>query len=276
MKYRLVALDLDDTLLRDDLTISDRTREVLIGAQMAGVTLVLASGRPTGSIQRYALELQLDAFGGYMLGFNGGEVTSCTSGKVLFQQSLGRDEVHELYDLSRAHGLSILSYQGSNIVTAEANPWADIEKRLTGLDVVVAPDFKAAMDGPAVKAILVQEPDRIKKAAADLAPVVGGRFNLAISKPYFLEVTAKGIDKAHSLALLADKIGVPRAEVMAIGDSYNDLGMLAWAGLGVCMANGPEEVRNQADFITGTNHDDGVADAVERFVLDDEGFLAFE
>lgn len=275
MKYRLVALDLDDTLLREDLTISDRTREALIGAQMAGVTLVLASGRPTGSIQRYARELQLDAFGGYILGFNGAEVTACTGDRVLFQQSLSRDEVHELYDVSRVEGLSVLSYQGRTIVTAEANPWADIERRLTGLEVVVAPDFKATMDGPAAKVILVQEPDRVRKAAADLAPL-GARFNLAISKPYFLEVTAKGIDKAHSLAFLADKIGVARAEVMAVGDSYNDLGMLTWAGLGVCMANGPEEVRDQADFITASNHDDGVADAIERFVLDDEGFLAFE
>jgi len=267
MAYRLIALDLDDTLLTEALTISPRTKASLMAAQERGVVVVLASGRPTAAIRRYAAELELERFGGHIVGFNGAEVTACADDRQLFQQPLTRDEVHEVYRLSREHGLSILSYKGANIVTAEPNPWADTEHRLTGLEVEVAADFLQTMDGPAVKAILLQEPDRIRAALALLTPVLGGRLNLSISKPYFLEVTSKGIDKGRTLERLALGLGLTAADVVAVGDSYNDVSMIEWAGLGVCMANGPEDVRRKADVVTGSNGEDGVAQAVERFLL---------
>lgn len=274
MPYRLLALDLDDTLLREDLTISDRTRLTLIRAQEEGTTLVLASGRPTGSIWPYARQLDLPRFGGFIVGFNGAEVTDCATGQVVFQKSLTRDEVHEVYRLSRAHGLSVLSYQGEAIVTPEASPWADIERKLTGLDLVVTPDFEAQMDGPAVKAILVQEPEVLREAKEVLTPVLGDRLNLAISKPFFLEVTARGVDKGRTLGQLADRLGLTADQAMAVGDSYNDLGMLEWAGLGVCMANGPAEVRSRADVVTTSNLEDGVAAAVQRYLLKGDPVLS--
>ena len=266
--YRVVVLDLDDTLLRDDLTISHRTRDSLVAAQEAGVVVVLASGRPTGAIWPYARELGLPEHGGWILSFNGAVVTDCSTGKPVFEQALSRKIVHELFDLATAHGAGILTYVDDFIATPRENPWTDIERKLTGLPVREVADFKAVVKRDPVKAIVVDEPARLKETASALGPLLAGRAHMALSKPFFLEFTADGIDKRHSLELLLERLGLSAAQTIAIGDSYNDLGMIGLAGLGVCMANGPEDVRQTADLVTASNMDDGVARVIERHVLE--------
>ena len=267
MPYKVLTLDLDDTLLRDDLTISDRTRQALWDAQERGTTLVLASGRPTGAMVRYARELELARFGGYLISFNGAVVTECRTGEVLFEQSLSKQSLHELHDLSVSHKLFILSYRDDTIITPRKNPYTDIEARLTGMPVHEVADFKAFMDGPATKVILLEEPTYLKATSERIRPVVEGRMNMTISKPFFLEFMDRGIDKRKSLEFLVDRLGFTAADVMAVGDSYNDLGMITWAGLGICMANGPADVRARADAVTGSNEADGVAEAVDRYLF---------
>ena len=267
MAYKMVVLDLDDTLLQDDLTISRWTRETLLRAQREGMRVVLASGRPTGAIWRYAKELQIDRHGGYLISFNGAVVTDGTTGNTLFQKALSKETLHELYDLSAAHGTLILTYVDDKIVTPQANEWADVEKKLTGMEIRVAPDFKAAVQVDCIKAILLQEPTVLKAVAEKLRPLVQDHLNMVLSKPFFLEFTNKGIDKRHSLAQLCESLEILPAEVIAIGDSYNDVGMIEFAGLGICMANGPAEVRAKADHVTSSNMEDGIAVALERFVF---------
>ncbi|MBK9576881.1 MAG: HAD family phosphatase [Fibrobacterota bacterium] len=267
MAYRMIVLDLDDTLLREDLTISERTKASLMRAQSQGVKVVLASGRPTGAIWRYARELELAAHGGWIISFNGAVVTDCATGQAIFEQALARELIHEIHDLACEHDAGILSYVNDQIVTPQANPWTEVERTLTGMDVVEVPDFKKVISADAIKVIVVDEPERLKATADRLRPRIDGRMNMVISKPFFLEFTSLGIDKKHSLSHLADRLSVRSDEVMAVGDSYNDLGMLQWAGLGVCMANGPQSVRDAADHVTASNMEDGVARAVEQFVF---------
>jgi Cof subfamily protein (haloacid dehalogenase superfamily) len=272
MPYKMIVLDLDDTLLQDDLTISDRTREGLMRAQRQGVRVVLASGRPTGAIWRYARELEIAEHGGFIISFNGAVLTDAASGAMLFQKALSKETIHELYELSVAHGTLILSYVDDQIVTPLANEWAEVEQRLTGMEVRVVPDFKAAVQVDCIKAILLQEPTFLRAVSETLHPLVRDRLNMVISKPFFLEFTDKGIDKRHSLGLLAQTLQISSDEVIAIGDSYNDLGMIEFAGLGICMANGPAEVRAKADHVTASNMEDGIALALERFVFDSSTF----
>jgi hypothetical protein len=267
MAYKMVVLDLDDTLLRDDLTISPRTLEALLRAQREGLRVVLASGRPTGAIWRYAQELEIGKHGGYIISFNGAVVTDAATGKTLFQKALSKEIIHELYDLSVAQGTSILSYVDDRIVTPVANEWAEVEQKLTGMEIRVTPDFKAAVQVDCIKAILLQEPTFLKAVSEKLRPLVQDRLNMVISKPFFLEFTDKGIDKRHSLAQLCETLAIQPSEVIAIGDSYNDVGMIEFAGLGICMANGPAEVRAKANHVTASNMDDGIAVALDRFVF---------
>jgi Cof subfamily protein (haloacid dehalogenase superfamily) len=265
--YKMVVLDLDDTLLRDDLTISERTSDSLLKAQKQGVIMVLASGRPTGPVRRYAEELELARHGGWILSFNGAVITECATGAVIFEQSLSAELVHEIHDRAVSLGANILSYVDDKIVTPRADEWTAVERRLTGMEVVEVADFKGAIRGPAVKAIVLHEPARLREISDKIRPEIEGRLSMAISKPFFLEFTDNGIDKRHSLSRLCAHLGIDSSEVVAIGDGQNDAGMIQLAGLGISMANGAAEVRAIADHVTASNMDDGVAQAVERFVL---------
>ncbi len=267
MPYKMVVLDLDDTLLREDLTISDRTRDALLRAQREGVRVVLASGRPTGAIWRYAQELEIARHGGYIISFNGAVVTDCATEQPIFQQALPKETIHELFDHAMEHDALILSYVDDEIVTPRANKWADIERKLTGMEVRETPDFKGAIQQDAIKAIMLQEPEHLKRVSEKLRPLVQDRMNMVISKPFFLEFTDKGIDKRFSLEMLCEKLEILPSEVVAIGDSYNDVGMIRFAGLGICMANGPQDVQAIADHVTESNMEDGIAVALERFVF---------
>ncbi len=267
MTYKMIVLDLDDTLLRDDHTISVRTKEALMKAQELGVKVVLASGRPTFGMRHIAKELHLSKYGSYILSFNGGKIINCSSGEEQFSSTLSPEAVHRLYDLSVREGVYIHTYIGDEIITQDENPYTDIEATLTGLPINVVPNFVEAVTVPVVKSLMVGPPEQLKEVEKKLQVELEEEFSVMRSKPYFLEFTEKGVTKGTSLSQLIQVCGIKQEEVIAIGDSYNDLSMIEFAGLGVAMGNAPDDIKEIANFVTDTNMSDGVAKVVEEFVL---------
>ena len=267
MTYKMIVLDLDDTLLRDDHTISPRTKEALMQAQEMGVKVVLASGRPTFGMQSIASELELSKYGSYILSFNGGKIINCETGEEIFSSTLSREEVHGLYEISRREGVHIHTYLGDEIVTEDDNEFSRIESGLIGLPVRVVDSFKEAVSEPVVKTLMVYEPDRLQEVEAKLQEELGDQFSVMRSKPYFLEFTELGVTKGTSLKQLIDVCGIKQEEVIAIGDSFNDQAMIEFAGLGVAMGNAHEEIKAIADYVTDTNMNDGVAKVVDEFIM---------
>jgi Cof subfamily protein (haloacid dehalogenase superfamily) len=267
MTYKMIVLDLDDTLLRDDRSISDRTKEALMEAQKMGVKVVLASGRPEYGMKHIAEELSLAEYGSYILSFNGGKIINCQTDEEIFSSTLTPQAVHKLYEISRREGVYIHTYVGDEIITEDENPYTTIEGNLTGLPIKVAEKFVDAVTEPVVKALMVDEPEKLKAVETKLQAELDAEFSVMRSKPYFLEFTEKGVTKGTSLNQLIQVCGIKREEVIAIGDSYNDLSMIEFAGLGVAMGNAPDDIKEIADFVTDTNMNDGVAKVVEEFVL---------
>ncbi len=141
MKYKMIVLDLDDTLLRDDLTISPRTKEALMAAQKEGVKVVLASGRPTFGMKPIAKELELEKFGSYILSFNGAKITDCRTEEEIFSSTLSVETVQRLYRISQEEGLSILTYGKDHIITEQSNEYVKIESGLTGMRIQETASF---------------------------------------------------------------------------------------------------------------------------------------
>lgn len=266
MKYKMLVLDLDDTLLSDDYLISEKNKEMLIKAQEAGVYVVLASGRPTPAMMRYAHELCLDKYGSYIISFNGGVVTEVSTQSILFDQCLSREEIHDLHDFSLEQNVDIITYLNGSIVSERQSEYIDVETRLTGMMLNKVNCFKSAVDKPAVKCILLEEPTYLKEVEQKLKSA-HPNLSVSISKPFFLEVMPQGIDKAASIAFLAKKLGIERDEIIAVGNAGNDLTMVEYAGLGVWVDNVSPELRHRADVVVASNNDDGVAEVVERFIL---------
>ncbi|PKQ64486.1 haloacid dehalogenase [Labilibaculum filiforme] len=266
MKYKMLVLDLDDTLLCDNHRISVRNKEMLIRAQEKGVYVILASGRPTPAMLRYADELELKKYGSYIISYNGAIITDLKQGKSIFEQSLSKEQVHDLHDFSMANNVDILTYTSDSIISERTSKYIDIEVQLTQMKFNKVDDFKAAVTEAAVKCILLEEPEYLKMVEAKLKHEKPNK-SVAISKPFFLEVMSQGIDKAASIARLAEKLGILREEIIAVGNAGNDLTMVEYAGLGVWVDNVTPELRDRADVIVASNNKDGVAEVVEKYLL---------
>ncbi|WP_042347864.1 Cof-type HAD-IIB family hydrolase [Bacillus massiliigorillae] len=267
MTYKMIVLDLDDTLLRDDQTISPRTKQALMDAQEIGVKVVLASGRPTYGMKHIAEELSLSKYGSYILSFNGGKIINCQTTEEIFSSTLSCENVHNLYEISRREDVFIHTYVGDEIITEDENPFTTIESELTGLPITLVEQFKEAVYEPVVKALMVDEPEKLKVVETKLQEELSHKFSVMRSKPYFLEFTEQGVTKGTSLNHLIQVCGIKREEVIAIGDSYNDLAMIEFAGLGVAMGNAPDDIKAVANYVTDSNMNDGVAKVVDEFVL---------
>lgn len=270
MNYRMLVLDLDDTLLKDDRTVSELTRRRLLEAQQQGMIVVLASGRPTYAMQHLAKELCLAEYGGYFISFNGARITSCADQHILLSVDISHAQMCKLFDLAQEHGVYIQTYTEDHILVSKDNEYTQIEKEITGMDVVECADFKAEIPKTAVKAMMLEHPDRLKQVEQALRPVIKDELYMTITKPFFLEFMNPAVDKGKSLVTLAAHLGISMEQVIAVGDSYNDISMIEAAGLGVAMGNAVEAVKQAADYETDDNEHDGVARVVEKFFLNQE------
>lgn len=257
---------MDDTLLTDDHKISDLNKKVLLEAQAKGVCVVLASGRPTSAMTAYAKELKLDFYNSYILSFNGAIISTVKDDVILFEQKLTVEQIHELYDYSVKMKTHIITYLDNEIISETDSEYIEIEKEITGLPHNKVPDFKAAITKPTVKCILLAEPSYLKEVEKDLK-ITMPHLSIAMSKPFFLEAAQNGIDKAASLKLLAEKLNIHQSEIIAVGNAGNDLTMIEYAGLGVWVDNVTPELRDRADVIVASNNDNGVAEVVQRYIL---------
>lgn len=262
----MIVLDMDDTLLTDDHRISDLNKKVLLEAQAKGVYVVLASGRPTIAMIDYAKELELDLNDSYMLSFNGAIISQVKDNLVLFEQKLTVEQIHALYDYSIKMNTHIITYLDDEIISETDSEYIEIEKEITGMVHRKVSDFKEYVDRPAVKCILLQNPEYLKTVEKDLIDFMP-HLSVSTSKPFFLEVAQLGIDKAASLKRLAEKLGIHQSEIIAVGNAGNDLSMIEYAGLGVWVDNVTPELRDKADLIVSSNNNDGVAEVVQRFIL---------
>lgn len=265
MKYKLIVLDLDGTLTNSQKVITPRNRETLIRVQEQGVRLVLASGRPTYGIVPLANELRMNEFGGFILSYNGGEIINWETGEMIYENVLPNDIVPILYESARTHHLSILTYDGAEIVTENSkDPYVEKEAFLNKMAVRETNDFLTDITLPIAKCLIVGDADKLIPLESELSLRLQGKINVFRSEPYFLELVPQGIDKAQSLAVLLKELGISREEIIAIGDGYNDLSMIKFAGLGIAMGNAQEPVKKAADYITLSNEEDGVAEAIDR------------
>lgn len=268
---RLLALDLDDTLLRGDLTISFRSKSVIKKVEDIGITVILASGRAPKAMESYARELGMHKRPGFMICNNGTIILESHTGNVVQSRLLPQDAAQTVFDLIDAEGLPVQIYEHDTIYVSRRNEFADQDQKLTGLRQVVVENFKAMIAAGAQKLVIPGDPMLLQPLESILKTYVGDRLTIFTSKPYFLEILPPACGKGEALAVVAENLQIPAREVMAIGDSMNDESMLRWAGYGVCMKNGDVRMKAIASMLTErTNEDDGVAYLLERYILGDQ------
>lgn len=264
--YRAIALDLDGTLTNHDKVVTPKTREALLKAEAEGAVIILASGRPTYGITPIAECLELDKRGGYILSYNGGNIVDAKTGEKLFSQFLPDEVIPILYRYAQEHQHALLGYAGNEIITEMPNDqYVKEESRINKMNIRRVDNLLEALEPHPTKLLMTGDPEDMVKAEKELVAILGGQMDIFRSAPFFLELVPKGIDKAQSLLRLLEKIGLSADILMAFGDGYNDLSMLKLAGMGVAMENAAPEVKAEADYVTLSNEEDGVAAALEHF-----------
>lgn len=266
VQYKMIVVDMDDTLLNDDHIISDENKEMIFKAQEMGVYVVLASGRPTSAMTEYAKELKMDYYNSYMISFNGSTITDLKEDKVLFEHALTKEQIHSLYDFSQQNNTHIITYLGEQIISERHSEYIDIESTITGLELVIVPSFKDAVTTSAVKCLLLEEPSYLKSVEPVLKNAMPD-LSVCMSKPFFLEAAPNGIDKGAAIQILAEKLNIHQSEIIAVGNAGNDLTMVQYAGLGVWVDNVDAELREFGDVIVASNNNHGVAEVIQRYIL---------
>ncbi len=275
LPYRAIALDLDGTLTNHDKVVTPKTREAktreaLLQAEAEGVVIILASGRPTYGIEPVAECLELDKRGGYILSYNGGNIVNAKTGEKLFAQFLPDEVIPILYRYAKEKNHALLGYAGNEIITEMPDDqYVKEESRINKMNIRKVENLFEALEPHPTKLLMTGDPADMLKAENELSEILGDRMDIFRSAPFFLELVPKGIDKAKSLLRLLSKINLTPADMIAFGDGYNDLSMLKLAGMGVAMQNAAPEVRAEADYITLSNEEDGVAAALEHFCKKD-------
>ena len=264
--FRAIALDLDGTLTNHDKVVTPRTRQALLKAQEQGAIIILASGRPTYGIVPVAECLELEKRGGCILSYNGGNIVNAKTGEKLFSQFLPDAVIPILYKYAREHRYALLGYAGNEIITEMPDDqYVKEESRINKMNIRKVDNLLDALEPHPTKLLMTGDPTDMLKAEEKLVEILGEKMDIFRSAPFFLELVPKGIDKAQSLLRLLSKINLTPADLIAFGDGYNDLSMLKLAGVGVAMANAAPEVRADADYVTLSNEEDGVAAALLHF-----------
>lgn len=268
MKYKLLALDLDGTLLQSDNTISAPTLNTLIKVQHAGVKIVIVSGRPTFGLKYAEEKLELSNYGGYAISYNGSCITDVKESENLFDKRIELELLPLLQKEADKKGLTLFTYGKDKIFTNHPeNSHVLKEAEICGMEVVRVTDFSTEIDFAPSKCIIVSDDAAV---VSDLENKwkkrLDGVSNVFSSEPFFLEFVPQYVDKANTLSFLLDRLKISRDEVVAIGDGNLDYTMIQLAGLGIAMGNAKDSIKSCADFVTDTNDNDGVAKAIGKII----------
>lgn len=267
--YKLVAIDMDGTLLKEDKTISERTKNAIQSAKEKGVTVVLATGRPIEGVSRYLEELGMYSENDYVLSYNGALIQKTKSKEAVAKVALKGEDLHYLRRLSNELGVNIHAFsEKEGLITPKISKYTEVEADINKIEIHEIDIDNIVDDEVIIKIMMIDEPEILEVAMEKLPKEVYEKYTVVRSSPFFLEFLNKKVNKGVGVELLAKHLGLNKEEVMTFGDAGNDLHMIEYAGLGVAMENAFDEVKEAADYITDSNENDGVAKAIEKFILE--------
>ena len=264
MKYKLFAMDIDDTLLPRGGVISERNKDAIRRAEEAGIYVTIATGRGFHGSSWVWKELGLHRL---IINYGGAMINDAATGKPFFVTELESDTVTYILDLAEELGVHAHLYQGDEIVYEHEHDYGRRYSQALGLPARIEPNVRKMVWKNVPKVLVITEPDRVKELLPYFSEKLGGRAAVSASSPGFIEFNKIGENKGTALARLAEHLGVSREETAAIGDNTLDYEMVAWAGLGCCVADGNDLVKSAAKVVAPSCAEDGVAWFIDNYLL---------
>lgn len=260
LDYNLIACDMDGTLFGADFTISQNNVNAIKGAISKGCYFVLSTGRPMQATTRFVAQLGLENVP--IILFNGAMVLHM--GKPIYNLTLEQKDFVKIVEYARQAGVEFICWS-KNMLFAEKNtPQVQEYKKIPNIEPIFVNDLTKI--DCVTKVVWFASAEETTKNFADMKLKMGNVVNVHPTRATFLEFVNKNCSKAIALDVVCKTLGVDKTKTIAIGDGFNDLSMLNFAGLGVAMENAPEEVKSQADFVTSSCQENGVKRVIDRFI----------
>lgn len=265
VRPKLVAFDLDGTLLGEELLLRPRVLSAISKMRERGVQGCVVTGRMYRAALPFVRQLQFTA---PVVCYQGAAVVDPQTDEVLQDVPLPNAEALHLVDYAHKNGLHVQLYANDRYYCEQRNQYVALYAKISGVEPVIVPSLRAQFEAwDATKAVMIAEPEVIFEHLPRVRKLCGNRAYVTRSIAYFLEVMNSKVNKGTSLEIVARHLSIPLTEVMAIGDSWNDAPLLQAAGFGVAMGSAPPELREVADAVVADVENDGVAEALERYVL---------
>lgn len=264
---KLIAIDIDGTLLNSHHQITDEVKNALMQKRKEGVYIVLCTGRPILGVEDYLNELQLTTDDDYVITFNGALAQNTKTKETLAHHTLNIHDFYTLHQLSLELDLHFHTETTEAMYTSnrDISPYTVIESGMTKMPLHYRTAEEMDRDMIISKMMIIDEPELLDAGIPKIPAELHEKYEFVKSMPFFLEVLNKQATKGNALKDLAEQLGIKQEEVMAIGDNLNDLTMIEYAGCGVAMGNAEQEVKDIANHITKTNDENGVAYAVNTW-----------
>lgn len=265
MDIKLIACDMDGTLLNSDRNISERTKKAVAACIEAGKMFIIATGRMYIAARPYAEKLGLDV---PIVTYNGALIRGSSSGKIFLEQPIKLETAQELLDYIKVTGNYANFYVGDTLYIKEHNAYSQTYGDMQGIHScikAIGEEFFHAQGRP-YKILLMMEAEEMPETMPKFQKQFAGKLDITSSHPQFLELMEPGVNKWQAIMKLAEQYGIKREEIMCLGDSGNDYEMVANAGIGVAMGNAVDKVKKVAKIITATNDNDGVAIVLESIL----------
>jgi Cof subfamily protein (haloacid dehalogenase superfamily) len=260
--YKLLALDLDGTLIGNNLTISPRTKYAISQLMARGVTVTIATGRMFQSTLPFAKELNISA---PIICYQGAMVGNPVTGQILSHLPVPLPLAKQVIEAVRKEGLHINAYLDDELYVDHINEEASLYSIISKVAAHPVGNLLTYLDRDPTKLVVIGKHSQIDQITSKLGNKFGSALYVAKSYDRFCEVAHPDCGKGRALEQLAAELGIDQSETIAIGDNPNDVDMLEWAGMGIAMTNGTDEAKKAADWITGSIDEDGVAQAIEKF-----------
>jgi Cof subfamily protein (haloacid dehalogenase superfamily) len=268
LKYKLIAVDLDDSLLGSDLEISQENKRALFTAREKGVLITVATGRMLDSALPYIKELNIDI---PVITYQGAYIKDTQTGETLVRKPVPRELAAGILEECKKLNLHVQFYNENSYFFEKDNEFSRFYQRMTGIQGKETENLLQLLEREEpIKLLVIDNQDRIREMFAYFKELFGRNLQISFSRPEYLEFTNAEATKGNALAVLGQMLDISREEIIAIGDSHNDISMIEYAGLGIAMGNAIDELKHHADYVTKGNDENGVAEAVERFILKKE------
>lgn len=246
MIYKLIATDMDGTLLDDNHEITKGNEEAIVNIQKKGVKFVLASGRPSFAMFEQAKQLQMDKYSGYVLAFNGGQLIDMSTNEVIFHEGLDKEDIENIYNVSMELKIPMVLYENDTVYANEDTENVRFEANQCKMKLKIFENLEEIYSKGIIettKCMLIGEVDEIKKAEIFMKERYGKDYFIAISKPIFLEIANKNVNKGKTLRKLGEIEKIEMEKMIAVGDGGNDAPLLEVVGMPVAVENAIDDIK---------------------------------